>query len=157
MKGAIFNCLAGYIEGRVVLDVFAGSGSLGIEALSRGAASAVFIDRSPECCSVIKDNLAHTKLADLAEVYCVDYVRGIERLCRDGRKFDLVLMDPPYNKNFVQEALKLMIRNDIMKDNSIIVAEHSVSDELPERCGKMGAVDRRKYGDTMITIYKIFD
>jgi 16S rRNA (guanine966-N2)-methyltransferase len=157
VKESVFNRLAEHIAGSDVLDIFAGSGSLGIEALSRGAASAVFIDKSPECCSVIRDNLAHTKLANHAEVYCIDYIRGIERLHRDGRKFDLIMMDPPYNKNFIQEALKLMISNDIMKDNSIIVTEHSASDTLPERCGRLEAVDRRKYGDTMITIYKIFE
>ena len=137
-----------------MLDIFAGTGSLGIEALSRGARSAVFMDKSPESCAIIKDNLAHTKLIDLADVYCVDYVNGIERLNRDERKFDLILMDPPYNKNFIQEALKLMSRNDIMKDNSIIVAEHSAADSLPDSCGSLNAIDSRKYGDTMITIYK---
>lgn len=139
-----------------MLDIFAGSGSLGIEALSRGAACAVFLDKSPESCAVIRDNLVHTKLADLAEVYCTDYGNGIEKLYRDGRKFDLILLDPPYNKNFIQEALKIMSRNDIMKDNSIIVAEHGASDILPEHCGRLKAVDSRKYGDTMITIYKVF-
>jgi 16S rRNA (guanine966-N2)-methyltransferase len=156
VKGSIFNIIAGYISESDVLDIFAGTGSLGIEALSRGAASAVFLDKSPESCAVIRDNLAHTKLADLAEVYCSDYGNGIEILSRNGRKFDLILLDPPYNKNFIQEALKIMSRNDIMKDSSIIVAEHSASDILPESCGRLMAVDSRKYGDTMITIYKVF-
>lgn len=157
VKGSVFNILADYIADRDVLDIFAGTGSLGIEALSRGARSAVFMDKSPDSCAVIKDNLAHTKLADLADVYCVDYVNGIERLSKDDRKFDLIFIDPPYNKNFIQEALKLMSRNDIMKDNSIIITEHSASDHLPDGCGRLKAVDSRKYGDTMITIYKIID
>ena len=93
MKGSVFNILADIIMDRDVLDIFAGTGSLGIEALSRGARSAVFMDKSPESCAIIKDNLAHTKLIDLADVYCVDYVNGIERLNRDERKFDLILMD----------------------------------------------------------------
>ncbi len=154
MKGSVFNILADVLADRDVLDIFAGTGSLGIEALSRGARSAVFMDRSPESCAIIKDNLAHTKLIDLADVYCVDYTNGIEKLNRNKRKFDLILMDPPYNKNFIQEALKLMSRNDIMKDNGIIVAEHSASDKLPESYGSLKAIDSRKYGDTMITIYK---
>lgn len=140
-----------------MLDIFAGTGSLGIEALSRGAAGAVFLDKSPESCAVIRDNLVHTKLTDLAEVYCTDYGNGIEKLHRDGRKFDLILLDPPYNKNFIQEALKIMSRNDIMKNESVIVAEHSASDILPENCGRLKAVDSRKYGDTMITIYKVLE
>lgn len=138
-----------------MLDIFAGTGSLGIEALSRGAAGVVFMDKSPESCAVIRENLSHTKLTDLADVYCSDYGNGIERLHRDGRKFDLIFLDPPYNKNFIQEALNLLSSNDIMKDNSIVIAEHSASDGLPEGCGRLKAVDSRKYGDTMITIYKV--
>lgn len=136
-----------------MLDVFAGTGGLGIEALSRGAAHAVFFDKSAECCAVIRDNLNHTKLIDRAEVYHTDFAAGIERLSREARKFDLVLLDPPYNKNFIQETLKLLTINDIMKDGSMIIAEHSTSDVLPEVYEGIKAVDTRKYGDTMLTIY----
>lgn len=157
VKGSVFNIIAGHISEGDVLDIFAGTGCLGIEALSRGAANAVFLDKSSESCAVIRDNLAHTKLTDLADVYCTDYGNGIEKLHRDGRKFDLILLDPPYNKNFIQEALKILSRNDIMKDNSIIVAEHSASDIVPQNCGRLKAIDSRKYGDTMITIYKVLE
>ncbi len=153
LKGSIFNIIADRIEGSYVLDVFAGTGGLGIEALSRGAAGAVFMDKSAGCCSVIKENLAHTKLSDKAEVYVTDYAAGIEKLYKNGRKFDLIILDPPYNKNFIQEALKIMINNDIMNENSVIVAEHSTSDKLPERIGRLEAVDTRKYGDTSLTLF----
>jgi 16S rRNA (guanine(966)-N(2))-methyltransferase RsmD len=136
-----------------VLDVFAGTGSLGIEALSRGASQAVFFDKSAECCRIIKENLAHTKLADKAEVYSTDFAAGIERLYKDGRKFDVIILDPPYNKNFIQETLKMLTKNDIIKDSGIIIAEHSVSDSLPGSIGRLEAKDTRKYGDTMITIF----
>ncbi len=153
VKESLFNIIARRIENSEVLDIFAGTGSLGIEALSRGAARAVFLDKSAECCGIIKENLAHTRLVDKAEVYTADFVSGIGKLHRQGRKFDLILLDPPYNKNFIQETLNLLINNDIMKDNGIVVAEHSVSDSLPERIGRLEAVDARKYGDTMITIF----
>ncbi|HEX2946459.1 MAG TPA: 16S rRNA (guanine(966)-N(2))-methyltransferase RsmD [Clostridia bacterium] len=153
VKGALFNIIAGYLGGSEVLDIFAGTGSLGIEALSRGAEHAVFFDKSPESCSVIRDNLAHTKLAGRAEVYQTDFASGIERLFRDRRKFDIILLDPPYNKKFIQESLKLLTKNDIMKDEGMVVAEHSISDALPEAFEGLKAVDTRKYGDTMLTIY----
>lgn len=137
-----------------MLDVFAGTGSLGIEALSRGAEHAVFFDKSSECCAVIRDNLKHTKLLEWAEVYQTDFASGIERLFRDKRKFDIILLDPPYNKNFIQETLKILTKNDIMKNKGIIIVEHSVSDNLPEAFEGLEAVDTRKYGDTMLTIYK---
>ncbi len=157
VKGSAFNIIAAEIVDSNVLDAFAGTGSLGIEALSRGAKKAVFIDKSIDSCGIIRENLAHTKLADQAEVYLTDYKSGIERLYRKGYKFGLVFLDPPYNKNFIQNTLKLVAKNDIINDDGIIVAEHSHSDKLPESCGKLKAVDTRKYGDTMITIYKICD
>lgn len=153
VKEALFNIIASEIESSHVLDVFAGTGSLGIEALSRGASQAVFFDKSVECCGIIKENLAHTKLADKAEVYSTDFAAGIERLYKDGRKFDVIILDPPYNKNFIQETLKMLTKNDIIKNNGIIIAEHSVSDSLPGSIGRLESKDTRKYGDTMITIF----
>lgn len=153
VKGAVFNIIAASVGGSDVLDVFAGTGSLGIEALSRGAKHAVFFDRSAESCAVIRANLEHTGFAEKAEVYRTDFAAGIERLCHSGRKFDIILLDPPYNKNFIQETLKLMTKNDIIKDSGMVVAEHSTSDVLPAGFEGFRAVDTRKYGDTMITIY----
>jgi 16S rRNA (guanine966-N2)-methyltransferase len=153
VKEALFNIISEKIAGSEVLDIFAGTGSLGIEALSRGAKRAVFIDKSPECCGVIKENTAHTKLTDRAEVYAAGFEYAVERLRRTGRKFDIVFLDPPYSKNFIQEALKIMTNNDIMVDNGIIAAEHRVSDKLPESIGGFEATGTRRYGDTAITFY----
>jgi 16S rRNA (guanine966-N2)-methyltransferase len=153
VKESLFNIIAGYLDSAAVLDVFAGTGSLGIEALSRGAEKAVFFDKSTECCDLIKENLAHTKLAEKAEVYATDFVAGIERMYSQGRKFDLILLDPPYNKNFIQDTLKILKNNDIIRDDGIIVAEHSLSDSLPDVSGRLEAIDSRKYGDTVLTIY----
>ena len=153
VKEALFNIIACNIENSTVLDTFAGTGSLGIEALSRGAGRAVFLDKSVECCQIIKENLSHTKLADKAEVYPTDFANGIEKLFKKGIQFDLILLDPPYNKNFIQETLKILIKNDIMKDDGIIIAEHSTSDSLSETIGRFELIDTRKYGDTMISIY----
>lgn len=153
VKEALFNIIASKIENSNVLDIFAGTGSLGIEALSRGASRTVFLDKSLECCGIIKENLAHTKLADRAEVYSTDFTNGIERLYKKGSKFDLIILDPPYNKNFIQETLNMLIKNDIIKDDGLIVAEHSTSDNLPGSIGRLESIDTRKYGDTMITIF----
>jgi 16S rRNA (guanine(966)-N(2))-methyltransferase RsmD len=154
VKGAVYNIIAAHIDGSAVLDMFAGTGSMGIEALSRGASSAVFFDKSMQCCRIIKENLEHTKLTEKALVFNMDYASGINKMQLEGRKFDIIIMDPPYNKNFIQEALKLLTKNDIIVDDGIIIAEHSVLDKLPESCGKLKIIDTRKYGDTMITIYK---
>jgi 16S rRNA (guanine(966)-N(2))-methyltransferase RsmD len=154
VKGAVYNIIAAYVEGSTVLDLFAGTGSMGIEALSRGAASAVFFDRSLQCFKVIKENLEHTRLTEKALVFNMDFAAGINKMHLEGQKFDIIIMDPPYNKNFIQEALKLVAINDIIVSNGIIIAEHSPMDKLPESCGRLKVIDTRKYGDTMITIYK---
>jgi 16S rRNA (guanine966-N2)-methyltransferase len=155
VKESLFNMLAYMIRGSEVLDLFAGTGSLGIEALSWGAARAVFIDKNAECCAAIKKNLENTGFAGHAEVYPIDFAEGIKRLSLEGRKFDLVLLDPPYNKNFIQESLNLLEKNDIIKTGGVIAAEHGKSDSLPERLGRLKVVDSRKYGDTMIAIYNM--
>lgn len=154
VKGSIFNILASHIPGAAVLDVFGGTGSLGIEALSRGAESAVFFDKSTECCGVIRENLAHTKLTEQARVFHTDYAAGIAKMHAEGKKFDIIFLDPPYHKNFIQETLKILVNNDIIGDDGILIAEHSSSDILPEAFGNLVAVDSRKYGDTTVTFYR---
>lgn len=136
-----------------VLDLFAGTGSLGIEALSRGARSAVFVDRSPECFTVIKENLAHTKLASRASVMTGDALIIINRLIKEGRKFDIIFLDPPYNKNFLTETLNIIAVNDILNDDGIIIAERDVDDEIPEEVGQLKLVRNQKYGDTVLSFY----
>jgi 16S rRNA (guanine(966)-N(2))-methyltransferase RsmD len=153
VKGALFNIIATRIEDSYVLDVFAGTGSLGIEALSRGAAQAVFFDKSGECCSVIKDNLIHTKLIEKAEIYTTDFAAGIDRLYRDGKRFDVIILDPPYNKNLIQETLKILDKDDIIRDNGIVIAEHDVSDVLPEYTELLEKIYTKRYSDTALTIY----
>lgn len=153
VKGALFNIIATRIEDSCVLDVFAGTGSLGIEALSRGAARAVFFDKSGECCGVIRDNLTHTKLLEKAEVYNTDFAAGIERLYRDGRRFDVIILDPPYNKNLIQETLKILDKDDIIRNNGIVIAEHDVSDVLPEYTELLEKIYTKRYSDTVLTIY----
>lgn len=153
VKGALFSIIATRVVDSNVLDVFAGTGSLGIEALSRGAAGAVFFDKSGECCSVIKDNLTHTKLIEKAEIYTIDFSAGIDRLYRDGRKFDIIILDPPYNKNLIQETLKILDKDDIIKDNGIVTVEHDVSDVLPEYTELLERIYTKKYRDTALTIY----
>lgn len=155
VKESLFNMLTYMIRGSEVLDLFAGTGSLGIEALSRGAGRAVFIDKNAECYAAIRTNLENTGFAGRAEVYLMDFTEGIKRLSGKGRKFDLVLLDPPYNKNFIMETLNLLEKNDIIEVGGKITAEHGKSESLPERCGRFKAVDSRKYGDTMITIYNM--
>jgi len=143
--------LAGRIEGTDVLDLFAGTGNLGIEALSRGAASAVFIDKSPDCISVIKENLRHTKLDGRATVILGDVLAVLKKLSINNKKYDIIFMDPPYNKNLIQDTLKIIEENDIIKDSGIVVVERSIKDDIELNFEKLKLFRDQRYGDTVLS------
>ena len=153
VKGALFNILAGRIEGSSVLDLFAGTGNLGIEALSRGADLAVFIDKSPESISVIKENLKHTRLEDKATVIPGDVLVILKKMSIVHKKYDIIFMDPPYNKNLVQETLKIIEENDIINEKGIIVAERSVKDDIGINLEKLKLFREQRYGDTVLSFF----
>ena len=104
VKESMFNIIAPYIYDSEVLDLFGGSGSLGIEALSRGAKFAFFADISRESCGIIKENLIQTRFLEKSEITQGSFDLVLKKLIEKDRKFDIVFLDPPYNKNFIQEA-----------------------------------------------------
>ena len=138
--------------GAEVLDLFGGSGQLAIEALSRGASHAVIVDRSPEALAVIRENLERTKLADRAEVIRADYQ---EYLRRCGRRFSIILLDPPYRENFLENALKQISEIDILKTGGIIVCEKPVEKGLDPAYGGIRHAKDYRYGKTMISVYRV--
>jgi len=153
VKESLFNILTPYIAGAHVLDLFAGTGNLGIEALSRGAEHAVFVDRSHVCFRIINENLEHTKLKDKATVIAGDVAGSIKKLHDQSKKFDIIFMDPPYNKNLVDDTINILTKNDIMKADGIIVAEMDIDDKVSERYGPFKLTRSRKYGDTVLAFY----
>ncbi len=156
VKESLFNIITAIVPKAVVLDLYAGTGNLGIEALSRGAELAVFVDRNDECVSVIRDNLAHTKLSHKAKIMKSDVSLAIKRLSRSKMKFDLVFMDPPYGKGLVQKTLETLSACDILNENAVVVAEQSVLDQVPDRAGCLKLVREQKYGDTRLSFYRPF-
>ncbi|MCX7843014.1 MAG: 16S rRNA (guanine(966)-N(2))-methyltransferase RsmD [Clostridia bacterium] len=154
VKESLFNIIAQYIYDSEVLDLFSGTGSLGIEALSRGAASAVFIDISSECAGIIRHNLEHTKLIQKAEVLIGDVCATVQKLGFNGRKFDIIFMDPPYNRQFIQKTLNFIDSCGIIKQDGIIIAERHRDDMLPKSVGGLKLAREEKYGDTVLSFYK---
>lgn len=150
VKEALFSILQFELEGRRVLDLFAGSGQLGIEALSRGAALAVFVDASRESVELVKRNLARTHLEKQARVITGD---AIAFLNGKHEPFDIALLDPPYRKGLLAEALPLMER--VMKPTGIIVCEHPEDEELPEKAGAFVRLRTYRYGKIRLTTYRI--
>ena len=151
VKEALFSIIHFEIPGANVLDLFGGTGQLGIEALSRGAASAVFVDAREDSCRLIRENLKRTKLEKEGRVVRSDYLDYLKR-CRET--FDIILLDPPYAEVFLENALKYIVEIDILQSGGIIVAERPLGKDLPwDFEGYVRSRDY-KYGNTLLTIYR---
>lgn len=138
-----------------MLDLFAGTGNLGIEALSRGASFAVFVEKSNECADIIKDNLIHTKLQEKSKILVSDALNALLKFGSEGRSFDLIFLDPPYNKGLIQEALTSIAKNDIIKVDGLIIAESDKDDNLPGLIENLKLERNQKYGDTVLSFYRV--
>ena len=150
VKEAVFSMLQFDIEGRRVLDLFAGSGQMALEAVSRGASEAVLVDKSREAVGIIKKNIAKTKFLDECRVYCMDHAEYIRRF--GGERFDIVFLDPPYKDGFIDEVLKRMFQTDILEDDCIIIAE-SAFDGVPVPPDGWECKGYR-YGSTAVTVMR---
>jgi len=151
VKEALFSIINFDIPGAKVLDLFGGTGQLGIEALSRGARSAVFVDESDTACKLIKENLRRTKLESQATVVRSDYLAYLRR-CRDN--FDIILLDPPYAEVYLENSLKIISEIDILQSGGIIVAERPVGKEILWDLPGFSRSKDYKYGNCLLTLYK---
>lgn len=153
VKEALFSILGGFPCDAMVLDLFAGSGALGIEALSRDAAFAVFIDKSLESYQVIKENLRITGLSDRAEVYRNDMSKALELLNKQGKVFSLIFSDPPYMQGLAEKSLMKVHELKLVAPGGIMLVEHSRRESLDDAIGDFILSRRQQYGDTLISIY----
>ena len=150
VKESLFNIIQFDVEGSLFLDLFAGCGQIGIEALSRGARQAVFVDKSKKSIDVIKQNLKTTGFEKNASVVNSD---SLAFLSRRAEKYDIVFIDPPYLTGLLQDALERVVP--CMIESGIIICESPVKDELPEKVGKFEVFKKYSYGKTMLTTYRI--
>lgn len=149
VKESVFNILQFSIEGRTFLDLFAGCGQMGLEALSRGAKAAIFVDSSKASLKVIRQNITSTGLADRAEVHEGSFESYLRRC---SRKFDLVFIDPPYLAGLYEPALTLAEPH--MNPGGAILCEHPTKLSLPQRVGSFAAQKTYKYGNVSLTLYR---
>ncbi|MGI6085567.1 MAG: 16S rRNA (guanine(966)-N(2))-methyltransferase RsmD [Acetivibrionales bacterium] len=152
-KESIFNILMPYISGTQVLDLFSGSGSLGIEALSRGAQHAVFVDKSKKCRDIIIENIRKTKMEERSTVMTLDVYKALKLLGSQNAKFDIVFLDPPYNMNFIAKTIQNIDEFDIIVQDSILVCEHHIDEKAPEQVGRLEKVRIKEYGETVYSFY----
>jgi 16S rRNA (guanine966-N2)-methyltransferase len=130
IKESLFNIIASDLYEADFLDIFSGSGGIGIEALSRGAASAVFIDSSRKSINVINDNVNAAKVSQRAEILNMDMQKALTFLKGKGKTFDIIFMDPPYSKGLTEKALEITDRFKLLKSNGYIIAEQSVDENI---------------------------
>ena len=151
VKEAMFSILQFELPGARVLDLFGGTGQLGIEAISRGAKEAVFVDQSEQACKLIRENLRLAHIENEGRVVRGDYLTFLKNT---KEKFDIILLDPPYAEVFLENALKLITEIDILQTNGIIVAECPLGKVLPPEFPGYTRSKDYKYGKTILTIYR---
>ena len=149
VKESLFSIIQFDIEGRRVLDLFAGTGQLGIEALSRGAAEAVFVDRRPDAVRLVQENLALCGFTDRARVKSGDALAYL----KSGEKFDLIFLDPPYAADLLEQGLTAIASFDICREHGIIVAESAADKVLPELPAPYRLYREYRYGKIRLSVY----
>ncbi len=151
VKEAIFSIIQFDVEGRKVLDLFGGTGQMGIEALSRGASRCVFVDIRKEAVQLIKENLRHTELEDRAEVVQEDYLSFLNR---SREKFDLIILDPPYETEIIKKALQSITSIDKVSENGIIICENGSNSEWPILPEPYELQKEYRYGNVRVALYR---
>ena len=151
VKESIFNILQDDIVGKVVLDLFAGTGNLGIEALSRGAKKTIFVEKGRQALRLIQRNLTQFGLEERSEILPKDAIRAIGILKQRGESFDLILMDPPYEKGLIQRTLMKLNSYPIYHKDSILVIEHNRREPLSTVMDGWNLIRQRRIGDTVIS------
>ena len=152
-KEALFNILVRKNQGAKFLDLFAGTGSVGIEALSRGASLAIFVEADRIIVRTLRENLAFTGFSDRAEVYCLDVIKALKVIDRAKGRFDIVFIGAPYGSPVLEETLKTITATEIIDRDGVVVAEHSVRDKISDSYGKLKKSRDCRYGDTVLSFY----
>lgn len=155
IKESVFQMLGPFFDGGICLDLFAGSGSLGIEALSRGMDKAIFIEKNQKAIKIVHDNIKQLKLTNQTEVYRNDALRSLSILRKRDLQFDLIFVDPPYGKLNDKEIMTYIIENNLLKKDGIIYYEHEATDKNMENVMSLQVIKQTNYGTTTgITLFQ---
>ena len=150
VKESIFNMIAGYLEDAVVIDLFCGTGNLGIEAISRGAKKCYFADRSRESMNLTERNIAYCKIENASVTICSEYYKALERI---HEKADVIFLDPPYKSGLLTDCFLKIEEKGLLAKDGIIVAEHGIEEELPLDLASFTKIRHKRYGKIIIEIY----
>ncbi len=153
VREAVFDILGPAVVGVRVLDLFAGTGALGIEAMSRGAVAAVFVEDHPEAVKALRRNLEDLGLQGQTRVWPLPVTAALKKLAGQGERFDLAFLDPPYGGVKATAALAALASLDLLAAAARVVVEHSRRETLPEESGRLKRTEVRRYGDTQVAFY----
>jgi 16S rRNA (guanine966-N2)-methyltransferase len=151
---ALADTLAPRWPGARVLDLFAGVGGVGLEALSRGAAHATFVERDARAVAALRANVAALGVQERASVRAGDVGRELARLAAAGARFDVVFLDPPYATDLAADTLARLGEGTLLADEAVVVAQHFTKRPPPPRAGRLGAVRTRRFGETTLTFFR---
>jgi len=154
VKEALFNILPRDLSGIKLLDLFAGTGNVSIEAISRGAAEAILIDSSVESGKVIRENLRRLRFTDRTRVWITPVFRALRLLARRGESFDMIFLDPPYECNWIEASLKMIAQGSLLRSSGTLIVEHSAREEVKSDYGALVMDDQRNYSGTLLSFFK---
>ena len=154
IKESLFNILQ-EVSGKAFLDLFAGCGNVGLEALSRGAANVVFVEKNPVMVNAIKRNLLELGIKNKYQILETEAAKGIKKLQRKGEQFDFLFADPPYEKGFIREIFQYLGEGEMIYSDGVVIFQHSIREDIPGTLtGTFMLTDQRRYGDTRISFFK---
>jgi 16S rRNA (guanine966-N2)-methyltransferase len=152
LREALFGILGASVRGARFLDLYAGSGAVGIEALSRGSAEAVFVERNPACLRVLRENLERAR-AEMHRILVGDVLRVVPRLIRQREQFDIIFCDPPYGTGLAQRTLVRLASGELLRPRGVLIVEHFTKEALPSRVGQLVRGRERTHGQTVLSFY----
>ena len=153
VREALFDILGTSVKETCFLDLFAGTGAAGIEALSRGAKNVIFIEKEPKCIKIIKENLEKTGNSQNAIVYKIDFLSGLKLLAKKNYLLDYIFLDPPYNKGFVNISLLEIAKLSILRKNGLVIAQHYKKEKVMENLNNLRLFNQRRYGECYLSFY----
>ena len=154
VKESMFSMIQGYIVDSIVIDVFAGTGSLGLESASRGAKEVYLVDKSPVTFPLLKQNVENLKFEDFCTPLNMDSYEALRMLAKREKKFDLIFIDPPYCKEMIPEAIKIVKENNLLQQDGLIVTKIDTVEEIYEGYEDIELTRSKKYGNTTVCFYK---
>lgn len=155
VRETLFNILGQWLDGHAVLDLYAGTGALGLESLSRGAGKAVLVDQDREALGLCRQNTDHLGFTAQVEILSMPVARAVETLGKRGAKFDLIFADPPYAARVVEGVLEQVARAGVLAPGGTVIVEHDKREPAPESHEGFSRVDERRFGDTVVSFFRI--